>query len=369
MDRKILAAIIVLASIAAVEGVYIALTMQGLTGKFPGSIDMIYEEYTEQLNANIELIDELNELKMEHTALTNEHDRLQQTYEDFMVDKNETDESYAVVLNEFTALESEHGETVEELLELQGDYDSLWENYVDSQSAFDSLGADMLSLAEEYQEYQDDYWIIMEEVNARGGVGDLKGRLITPDNDGVMEITFQITITTGDEKTEIQRWIDIRELFDWVDENIVYTFDSYQPLLPEDVSESLQWVRDTYRYPNETLSERRGDDEDQAVLLASMVEAYDGSTSCWVILANSDASTRSAAMICNDGGITILDPESSYYTGKEIGNLLEHPAEYAIQNWFNDWGESNMRVSCVFDMDTCVEFEVTQEFYDWFNGL
>jgi hypothetical protein len=92
MDRKILAAIIVLASIAAVEGVYIALTMQGLTGRFPGSIDVIYEEYTEQLNANIELIEDLNELKMEHTALTNEYDRLQQTYKDFMVEKNETDE-------------------------------------------------------------------------------------------------------------------------------------------------------------------------------------------------------------------------------------------------------------------------------------
>jgi hypothetical protein len=28
-----------------------------------------------------------------------------------------------------------------------------------------------------------------------------------------------------------------------------------------------------------------------------------------------------------------------------------------------------MRVTSVFNMDTCVEFGSTQEFYDWVNGL
>jgi hypothetical protein len=369
MDRKILAAIIVLASIAAVEGVYIALTMQGLTGRFPGSIDVIYEEYTEQLNANIELIEDLNELKMEHTSLTNEHDRLQQTYEDFMVEKNETDENYAVVLNDFTALESEHGETSEELLDLQNDYDSLWDNYRDTQAAYDSLEADKSSLEVEYQEHRDDYLGIVGEINARAGLGALKGRMITPSDNVLMNVTLQITSTTGAGKTAVQRRIDIRGLYDWVVDHISYTFDSPHPVFSEDISNSPQWRSETYRYPNETLVERHGDDEDQAVLLVSMIKAYDNNSDYYVILANSNMSTRSAALILNKDRITILDPESGYYTGKEIGSLLDHPAEYTISNWFNDWGETNMRVTSVFDRDTCVEFGSTQEFYDWVKGL
>ena len=369
MDRKILAAIIVLTSIAAVEGVYIAVTMQGLTGKFPGSIDVIYDEYSEQLNANIALIDDLNELKMEHTALTNEHDRLQQTYEDFMVEKNETDESYAVVLSDFTALESEHGETSEELLELQSDYDSLWDNYRDNQAAYDSLEADKSSLETEYQEHRDNYLGIVGEINARAGLGALKGRMITPENAAVVSATLDVTITTGDGKSEMVKWNDIRDLYDWVEAHIDYTYDSPHPVLSEDASVSPQWLSETYRYPNETLAEGRGDDEDQAVLLASMLEAYDGETGYWVIRASSDTSMRSAAMRVSGGRTTILDPESGYYTGKEIRSLLEHPAEYTIPNWFNDWGEANMKVTSVFDRDTCVEFGSTQEFYDWVNGL
>jgi hypothetical protein len=369
MDRKILAAIIVLASIAAVEGVYIALTMQGLTGRFPGSIDVIYEEYSQQLNANIELIDDLNELKMEHTALTNEHDRLQQTYEDFMTEKNETDASYAVILGDFTALESEYEETSEELLELQADYDSLWVNYGGNQAAYDSLAADMSNLEEEYQEHRDNYLAIVGEVNARAGLGALKGRMITPEDAAVLSATLDVTITLGDGKSDLVKWNDFRTLYNWVEANIDYTYDSPHPVLSEDASVSPQWESETYRYPNETLAEGRGDDEDQAVLLASMLQAYDGDAVYWVIRASSDTSMRSAALMVGGGRTTLLDPESDYYTGKEIGSLLKHPAEYTVPNWFDDWGEANMRIISVFNMDICVEFASTQEFYDWVNGL
>jgi len=165
------------------------------------------------------------------------------------------------------------------------------------------------------------------------------------------------------------KWSEIRSLYDWVEANIEYTYDSPHPVLSEDASVSPQWESETYRYPNETLAEGRGDDEDQAVLLASMLEAYDGYTVYWVIRASSDTSMRSAAMMVGGGRTTILDPESGYYTGKEISSLLEHPAEYTVPNWFDDWGEANMRISSVFNMDTCVEFGSTQEFYDWVNGL
>ena len=369
MDRKILAAIIVLASIAAVEGVYIALTMQGLTGGFPGSIDVIYEEYSEQLNANIELIEDLNELKMEHTALTNEHDRLQQAYEDFMIEKNQTDASFAVVLGEFTIIENKYEDTSEELLELQGDYDSLWDNYRDNQAAYDSLEADKSGLEMEYQEHRDNYLSIVGEINARAGLGALKGRMITPEDAAVVSTTLDITITMADGKPEMLKWNEIRSLYDWVEANIAYTYDSPHPVLSEDASVSPQWLSETYRYPNETLAEGRGDDEDQAVLLTSLLQAYDGDTGYWVIRASSDTSKRSAAMMVGGGRTTLLDPESGYYTGKEIGGLLEHPAEYTVPNWFNDWGEANMRVTSVFNMDTCVEFDSTQQFYDWVNGL
>jgi len=369
MDRKILAAIIILTSIAAVEGVYIALTMQGLTGKFPGSIDVIYDEYSEQLNANIELIEDLNELKMEHTTLTNEYDRLQQTYEDFMIEKSETDENYAEIFNDFTALEDEHEETLGDLLELQADYDSLWENYRNNQAAYDSLEADMSSLEEEYQDHRDNYLAIVGEINARAGLGAYKGRMITPEDTAVVSATLDVTITTSDGKSDLVKWNDFRSLYEWVKENIDYTYDSPHPFLSEDASVFPQWASETYRYPTETLIEGRGDDEDQAVLLASMLQAYDGDSVFWVIRASSDTSMRSAAMMVGGGRTTLLDPESGYYTGKEIGSLLEHPAEYSIPNWFNDWGETNMRITCVFNMDTCVEFDSTQEFYDWVNGL
>ena len=261
MDRKILAAIIVLASIAAVEGVYIALTMQGLTGRFPGSIDVIYEEYSEQLNANIELIDDLNELRIEYTALINEYDKIQQTYEDFIEEKNETDEKYAVVLSNFTTLEREQKENLDNLIELRSDYDSLWENYMDSQTVYDSLEVDMSNLIVEYQDYQDKYLGIMEEINARVGFGDLKGRMITPSDNVLMNVTLQITSTTGERKTAVQRRIDIRGLYDWVVTHIIYTFDSPHPVFSEDISNSPQWISETYRYPNETLVEGRGDHE------------------------------------------------------------------------------------------------------------
>jgi len=370
MDRKILAAIIVLAIIAAIEGVYIALTINGLTGKFPGSINVIYDEYSEQLNANIKLIDDLNELKMENTALTNDYDELQQTYKDIIEKKNETEDLLSVIINDFSSLESDYNKALEALTELDNNYDNLWENYLVSQTAYDSLGADMTRLIMEYQEYQDKYQGIMKEINARAGLGNLKRRMITPDDNIVMNVTLQITSTTSDGKTAVQRRIDMRGLYDWVVSHISYSYDSPHPIFSEDIKISPQWISENYRYPNETLVEGHGDDEDHAVLLVSMLKAYDDNNdNYYVLLANSNASKRSAALITNDRSITILDSESGYYSGKEIGSLLEYPAEYAIQNWFNDWGEANMRVTSVFNMDVCVEFDSTQEFYDWVNGL
>ena len=368
MDKRLLVAIIVLASIASIESIYIALTMQGLTDMLPGS-DVVYDEYQEQLEANIKLIEDLNALELGYTALENDLDALQRSFDAIQAEKAEWDSVYGETLYNLTSLEEDYEDLQDEVDDLNMFYEGLRNSYEASQAAYDSLEDDMQSLQDEYQDYRDRYTAIMEEVNARAGQGALKGRFITPGDEAVTNAVQEVSWIMGDQKPLMQQWDDIQNLYKWVNSNIDYTYDSPHPILAEEATQSPVWVLDAYRYPNETLAEGRGDEEDQAVLLLSMMMTYNASSNYWCVVSDSDTSSRCAVAIIRPGRAALLDPVGSYYTGRDVGSFLDWPVEYAVFRWFDDWGDENMTVRCAFKGDTCIDFGSTQEFYDWVNGL
>ncbi len=69
---------------------------------------------------------------------------------------------------------------------------------------------------------------------------------------------------------------DYKHMYFWIVTNIEYTLDSYLPILPEPMNETVKWQDGFLRMPAETLRDRAGDCEDMSALLPSMLLNYNG---------------------------------------------------------------------------------------------
>jgi peptidoglycan hydrolase CwlO-like protein len=211
---------------------------------------------------------------------------------------------------------------------------------------------------------------IRQTINDKAYIGEHNTSYITPDDSSVAAKVLEIT---GGFSADVnEQWDDYKRLYDWVVNNVEYSYDSGLPILPE-INGDLTWDNDYWRMPAETLADETGDCEDMAALLASMrlnYTASEGYTSWLISWVSDDTAHMAVAFPVAGGKITILDPSGQYYSWSTQGSdLLAFDVELEIDYWLNThWaGYTGIYIYSVCTADYYVQFDTTDDFITWFN--
>ncbi|MHA1665125.1 MAG: transglutaminase-like domain-containing protein [Candidatus Njordarchaeales archaeon] len=296
----------------------------------------------------LELQGNYNALKVEHSKLLNDYSLLQGRYSELQSDFSRLQENYNSLKSAYSNLQSNYWSLSQEYAKLKSDYDLL---------------------KGDYEFFMETYSWIVREVNRRlGNDWELYRELITPNDPEVQSLVISITggwSGFGNDWNEF--WSEIKEMYDWVVNNIEYRYDGLYPELPEIPGQSILWEEDMWQLPSETLELRKGDCDDMALLLCSMIRCYVKQVyDVYVIIVHSKDWGHAAVVIPVQGGkICIVDPAGHYYTKTWWGTITQKDVDEEIYNWFNHLGGKNTRVVRVFNEDEKVEFTSTEDFIIW----
>jgi hypothetical protein len=260
-----------------------------------------------------------------------------------------------------------HSYYISQRIALESEYGSL-------QSACESLQTSYNVLQSNYYHFLSGYADLRYQINKRapqfGSGSDVKG-FIMPKDTAVKDTVLRIT---GGWST-ISNWSEFcndgKKIYDWVVDNIRYRRDGLFPVLPLEPSGNIEYVRDMWQFPNETLSLKEGDCEDMAILLTSMMLSYGGEkygkTEC-ILIGGSLGIHVGVQMLFAGDKLTILDPAGPYYTRTLNDSIDSKDISTEINNWLNFWkplAGSDVRVERVFSNSTDKEFSSTSEYVSW----
>jgi len=159
-------------------------------------------------------------------------------------------------------------------------------------------------------------------------------------------------------------------MYDWVVDNVEYRSDGLYPMLPYNPSGDLDFWNEMWQFPNETLSLRKGDCEDMAILLCSMIRCYcDMKYQAECILIVSSTSGHAGVQLPVSGyKLVILDPAGGYYSHDAWGNIAFNDITTEINNWLDYWKPtmgSDVYVRRVFSDYLDEKFTSTSEYISW----
>jgi len=286
-----------------------------------------------------------NDLQAEAFSWQAEYDSLEDT-------KRQLDEDYESLQTQMQELSTQR--------------DSLQDSYDLLETERDALQSEKDSLQTSYDSLTTWYSGIRDEVNRRLGHWEDRKLFVTPDDAAVGARVQAITDGFSEDTTE--QWEDYEAMYDWVVVNIKYNSDSRLPYLPL-ANGSVSWQQEYWRMPSETLGDKKGDCEDMATLLASMILNYTSSAGypCWCITwVSNDSAHAAVAFPVQEGKLTILDPAGKYYTTDTFGSLVSKDVSTAVADWLaHCQPEPGIRVSGVFSDTVYETFATTAEFVQW----
>jgi len=239
----------------------------------------------------------------------------------------------------------------------------------DTSTEVDNTGLELDNLKAEDARLLTNYANIRRQINLRLGLGEDCQRFITPDDPAVTAIVQETTDGFSEEKF----WKDYIKLFHWVMTNIQYSLDSPIPLLPESVNETLDWGKDFWRTPAETIRDKTGDCEDTAALLTSLLLSYNQRRfPTWVVgvkTPNPDPQAHVAVAIpLQNNQLAIFDTAGHYFTPfSDLGGFGSQDFPSAIIHWVThlDKVTPDAQVYMVFSEDLYQEFSSSEEFVAW----
>lgn len=264
----------------------------------------------------------------------------------------------SVMKSDFASLSLENTRLESNYDELQNRFSQLDINYSLLQSNYDGLQSD-------YNAYAQSYQSIKDQINLHSThPTENEKQLVTPTDSNVTNRMIQITGGWSNPSDWNEYWSDMRKLYDWVTSNIKYVSDPTYPSLRESPLSGLGWSDDNWQFPNETLRTMQGDCDDQALLLASLLLAYNSqkyAVYCILIIGH-------AALFLPVTGdqIIILDPTAGYSTnsGWPSYGLTSKDIRQEINNWLSYIG-GNRQVYEIFTNDSWRMFAGTEDFITW----
>lgn len=232
------------------------------------------------------------------------------------------------------------------------------------------------NMIESYQAYKQEY---MSLENAYKNLKNIVNQrvlkinissFITPKNLAVNEIVHRITGGWSNTSDINEFWEDTKIMYNWIVNNIEYRADGLYPILPSEAYEKVNFKDEMWQFPNETLELKKGDCEDMAILLCSMIRCYVNSKyPVEVIMIYSETSGHAAVQIPVSGyKLVILDPAGKYCSQDMWGNIVQNDIKPEINKWLNYWKPTmggNIQVSRIFSDEIDKEFTSTNEYIAW----
>ncbi|MCK5628854.1 hypothetical protein KAI12_05240, partial [Candidatus Bathyarchaeota archaeon] len=177
-------------------------------------------------------------------------------------------------------LTSQYVELSDDFAALEEAYDGLEARHDSLQSKYNSLLPDPSSginesdsykilhkLQDELQTEFDNYVAEYQEIRRAIDQRLLRAPaepFITPFDPEVVSVVNEITGGYTNSSKPSDYWPNIKAMYDWVKNNIEYRADGLYPILPYDPADGIEHKSQMVQFPNETLSMRAGDCEDQA---------------------------------------------------------------------------------------------------------
>ena len=315
-----------------------------------------------QLSLNYTLLNET--LGAEISNLTSSLNALQGRF-------NELYENYTLLNLRYLSLSENYTLLREELEEFNT-------TYVHQAEEYQGLSEQLERVVEEYEQYRSDYQALVEAVNLHSDhPREEESLFITPDDSSVTSLVMSITGGWEDPSDWGEFWTDVKSLYDWVTENIPYRYDGYYPILPSSPNGTYYNYNEMWQFPNETLTLGRGDCEDMAILLATLIQSYAGDILVYCITIFNDNSGHMAVFISvpiQQDKICILDPAGEYYTntGPPFYQITQRDIATEVEDWLDYWaghGMAGAYVGWVFSIDDWRDFEDTSAFEAWLYSI
>lgn len=289
-------------------------------------------------------------LQNENISLETQISQLQNLYDALEANYSSLQQNYTCLNEEYDKLNNDYGSLNNEYGKLENDYDLLQDNY---QKVLSS-----------YTDYQSAYKHLLYTLDLRWHhPNENETFLVTPYDPAVRQIVFQITGDWSNPSDWDEYWNDVEAMYNWVVDNVEYRYDGLFPILPENPLESVDYFDEMWQFPNETLTLGKGDCDDMAILLASMILSYNN-CEYYVECVVTEHHVALYSPVADDK-ICILDPAGHYTTnsGWPYYDLTAIDVRQEVYNWLNYMDES--RVEWIFSGDLWKRFTSTEEFVNW----
>jgi len=316
-----------------------------------------------------ELVENFTALKNQYTDLAANYGHLQATYQSLQANYTNLESQYYLLQLNYSSLEVMYQNLQFQYNSLQSNYTSLLGDYNLLKSQYDSLQALYSTLQTEYSRYVTAYQSLRDMINQRWTKANVES-FITPQDPDVIANVYRITGGWSDTSDWNEYWDDVKAMYDWVANNIEYRYDGLYPMLPYDPSGNTQYCAEMWQFANETLSLMKGDCEDQAILLCSMIRCYCNmqyfAECIWI---TSSTSGHVAVQIPVSGyKLVIFDPAGNYYSHDFWGNIVFNDITTEINNWLDYWKPSmgyDVYVYRIFSDYIDETFTSTSDYITW----
>jgi hypothetical protein len=303
------------------------------------------------LRLNNELVSANNEISDLTGDLNNANDTIDDLNSDLAAASSSLNAANATIAN----LDQEKQQLAADKSKLAADLEEAAGNILALNSIIDIMNAN--------------YSEIIDFIETRFGLGEEDAtQFVTPDDDYV-ELLVSSLVGHIDYDNWNKAWQDIQYMYAWVRNNIEYNYDTPLPVLPLDLLKggSIDWFREFWQYPAETIYLEHGDCEDQALLLASMINNYGAYAHC-VGISNADSGHMAIFMFIKGGNLVILDPAGSYYTNTWGQIDTTRTVEQELNNWLNWWSPEmpGAEIDMLFDSDEFWTFDGNADFLNWY---
>jgi len=332
--------------------------------------------YTSAKTENEDLKAQCNALSAQFINFTANYSALKSQYGNLIQNYTSLKSQYDEVTTNYTSLQIAYQNLQRNYTNLEVQYESLQSNYTILQTDFTTLRAQYNSLRllyddlqAEYNRYVTAYQRLRDEINHRWNQQNLE-TFITPEDSAVNTLVLSITGGWSDTSDWNEYWDDLKAMYNWVVSNVEYRYDGLYPMLPYDPSDNIYYWTEMWQFPNETLILRKGDCEDMAILLCSMIRCYGNMQYMTECIGITSSTAGHLAVQCPVKGYTlvIFDPAGRYYSHDFWGNTVFNDISTEINNWLNYWKPqmgSDVYVDLVFSDYIHKTFVSTDAYIAW----
>ncbi|UCE44229.1 MAG: hypothetical protein JSV57_01725 [Candidatus Bathyarchaeota archaeon] len=322
---------------------------------------------------------EVNNLESKYNDYVATHGHSNSEYQMLSINHTQLEESYQALtqscnqlLLEFNNLTGEHQALTENYSQLQLSYQQFNTTYQDLKDEYEQLETTHQTLNAAYNSYREAYRALVSTINLHvDHPSQDEKSLITPEDPAVENKVQEITGGWSNTSDWTEYWTEVKMMYDWVVNNIEYRHDGLYPHLPADPNYQVRQFGEMWQFPNQTLDLERGDCDDMATLLCSMIHSYDNNENDVECI----AITQHMAVYIPvaEDEVCILDPSGRYYTntGFPFYEITSKDILNEVNDWLDYWRTHGIEypvVDWIFSINIWKGFWNTDSFISWLYG-